>query len=45
MVDSGRLRPIIGKRYSLAEVPQAMADIGAGHSRGKVLIEIKNESE
>jgi len=38
LIESGRVTPVIGETYSLAEVPAALAAIGAGHSRGKVVI-------
>lgn len=33
-----QVRPALGKRYSLDQVKEAMADVAHGHSRGKVLI-------
>lgn len=33
-----QVRPALGKRYSLEQVKEAMADVAHGHSRGKVLI-------
>ncbi len=38
LIESGKVTPVIGETYSLAETPAAMAAIGAGHSRGKVII-------
>jgi NADPH:quinone reductase-like Zn-dependent oxidoreductase len=38
LIEAGKVAPVIGEAYSLAETPAAMAAIGAGHSRGKVII-------
>ncbi len=38
LIESGKVTPVVGKTYSLAETPQAMADVGAGHVSGKVVI-------
>lgn len=38
LIESEKLAPVIGETYPLSEAPVAMADIGAGHSRGKVII-------
>jgi alcohol dehydrogenase len=37
-VDAGTLRVLIDRRYALAEAPQALAYVEAGHAAGKVLI-------
>lgn len=38
LVVSGKLKPIIDKEHSLAEVPTAMERIGVGEVRGKLII-------
>ena len=38
LVESGKLRPVIDKQYSLSEVPAALRHIEDGHARGKVVI-------
>lgn len=38
MVEAGRIMPVIDRRYTLAEVPEAMRYLGLGHSRGKSII-------
>ena len=38
LIETGKVRPIIGATYPLSEVPAALAEIGAGHGRGKVVI-------
>lgn len=40
MVAAGLLRPVIGARFSLEEVPQALADMAAGRLRGKAVVEV-----
>ena len=39
MVEAGRLRPVIERRYSLCELPGAIAYVEEGHACGKVIIE------
>jgi len=43
MLASGKIVPVIDRRYSLAEVPEAIRYLEQGHARGKVLI-IVNET-
>ena len=38
LMATGKLIPVIDKRYSLSEVPEAIAYLKEGHVRGKVLI-------
>ena len=38
LLATGKLIPVIDKRYSLSEVPEAIAYLKEGHVRGKVLI-------
>jgi NADPH:quinone reductase-like Zn-dependent oxidoreductase len=40
LVASGRVKPVVEKRYGLADVPEALAYIEAGHLRGKLAIAI-----
>ena len=40
LIDAGRARPVIERRYPLAEVPAALAHVGAGHARGQTVITI-----
>jgi len=36
----GKVTPVIDKRYSLGEVPEAVRYLEAGHARGKVVITV-----
>jgi len=38
LLEQGQVRPVIDKRYTLSEVPQALLYVGQGHARGKVVI-------
>jgi NADPH:quinone reductase-like Zn-dependent oxidoreductase len=40
LVEAGNLTPVIGSTCPLSEVPDAIRQLGAGHGRGKVVIEI-----
>jgi NADPH:quinone reductase-like Zn-dependent oxidoreductase len=40
LADAGKLTPVIGRTYPLAEVPAAMRDLAAGDVRGKLVITI-----
>lgn len=38
MLESGKLTPVIDRRYALSEVAEALRYLGEGHARGKVII-------
>jgi D-arabinose 1-dehydrogenase-like Zn-dependent alcohol dehydrogenase len=38
---TGKVTPVIDKRYRLSEVPEAIQDLEAGHARGKVVIALE----
>ncbi len=40
LVESGKIKPFIDKRYTLSEAPEAFRYLGAGHARGKVVITV-----
>jgi NADPH:quinone reductase-like Zn-dependent oxidoreductase len=40
LMASGKVRPVIDRRYSLSEVPEALRYLGEGHARGKIVITV-----
>ena len=38
LLESGQVKPVIDRRYTLSEVPEALRYLGKGHARGKVVI-------
>lgn len=38
LAETGKVRPVIERRYSLGEVPEAIRYLGEGHVRGKLVI-------
>ena len=42
---SGKVRPVIDKRYRLSEASEAFRYMEKGHARGKVLISLESKSE
>jgi NADPH:quinone reductase-like Zn-dependent oxidoreductase len=40
LIEEGKVMPLIGNRYSLAEVPDAMRQLELGHTRGKLVIAV-----
>jgi NADPH:quinone reductase-like Zn-dependent oxidoreductase len=45
LVEAGKVTPVIDKAYPLDQLPEAMAYVGEGHARGKVVITVAGESE
>ena len=41
LLEAGKIRPVIDRRYPLSDVPQALRYLGEGHARGKVVISIE----
>jgi NADPH:quinone reductase-like Zn-dependent oxidoreductase len=41
LMQSGKVTPVIDKRYKLSEVPAALAYLEEGHARGKVVINLE----
>jgi NADPH:quinone reductase-like Zn-dependent oxidoreductase len=39
---AGKLVPVIDKRYSLSQVPEAIRYLGEGHAKGKVVVCVEN---
>jgi len=40
LMEAGKLKPVIARRYTLSEVPEAMRYLEEGHALGKVVIQI-----
>ena len=40
LMEAGKVTPVIDRRYTLSEVPQAMRYMEEGHARGKVVITV-----
>jgi NADPH:quinone reductase-like Zn-dependent oxidoreductase len=40
LVETGQVTPVIDRRYTLSEVPEALRSQGQGHSRGKIVIAV-----
>ena len=41
LMKTGKVKPVIDKRYRLNEVPEAMQYLEEGHARGKVVIVVE----
>ena len=40
LLESGKVTPVIDRRYDLSEAPAALAYLGEGHAKGKVIITV-----
>jgi len=40
LVEAGKAKPVIERRYALSEVPAALQHVGEGHARGQVVVRI-----
>jgi NADPH:quinone reductase-like Zn-dependent oxidoreductase len=40
LIEAGKVAPVIDRRYPLAEVPEALRYLNAGHAQGKVVITV-----
>lgn len=45
LFETGKLKPVIDKSYPLSKTPEAMAYIGEGHARGKVIITVDQNNK
>jgi NADPH:quinone reductase-like Zn-dependent oxidoreductase len=41
LMGSGKVTPVIDKRYKLSELPQAIEYLEQGHARGKVVVNVE----
>ena len=44
LLETGKLVPVIDKKYALSELPEAMHYLGAGHARGKIVITVEQNN-
>ncbi len=44
LFEAGKVVPVIDRRYSLSEVPEALWYLGEGHARGKVVITLEDNN-
>jgi NADPH:quinone reductase-like Zn-dependent oxidoreductase len=40
LIEAGKVNPVIGAKYPLSDVPEAIGELGTGHGRGKVVISL-----
>jgi len=40
-MQSGKLTPVIDRRYKLSETPEALRYVEKGHARGKVVLTVE----
>jgi len=45
LVEKGKIKPIIDRRVSLDEVPEALTDLSEGHVNGKVVVDVQHGAE
>jgi NADPH:quinone reductase-like Zn-dependent oxidoreductase len=45
LVESGKVTPVIDRTYPLSETPEAVAYLGEGHARGKVIITVAHNNQ
>jgi NADPH:quinone reductase-like Zn-dependent oxidoreductase len=44
LLEAGKVVPVIDRRYTLSEVPEALRYLGEGHARGKVVITVEHNN-
>ena len=44
LLEAGKVKPVVDRRYPLSEVPEALRYLGEGHARGKVVITMEHSS-
>lgn len=40
LVEAGKAKPVMGRRFELSQVPDALRHVGEGHAQGQVVIRI-----
>jgi NADPH:quinone reductase-like Zn-dependent oxidoreductase len=44
LLGSGKVKPVIDRRYPLSEAAEALRYLGEGHAKGKVVITVEHAS-
>ncbi len=44
LLEAGKIKTVIDRRYKLSETPEALKYYGGGHARGKVVITVKHDN-
>jgi len=45
LLEAGKVVPVIDRRYTLSEVPEAFRYFGEGHAKGKVIITVEQNGK
>ncbi len=45
LLEAGKVVPVIDRRYTLSEVPEALRYLGEGHAKGKVVITLEHNNK
>ena len=45
LIEAGKVKPVIDRRYTLSEVAEALRYYGEGHARGKVVITVDQNNK
>ncbi len=45
LLEAGKVKPVIDRRYKLNEVPEAIRYLEEGHARGKVVITVEHNNK
>ena len=40
LIEDGKVKPVVEKRFALSELPEALRLMGEGHARGKLVISV-----
>ena len=43
LIEDGKIKPVIDKCYTLADTAKAIAYLGEGHAKGKVVITVPHD--
>jgi len=45
LFETGKVVPVIDRRYTLSEIPEALRYFGEGHAKGKVVITLEHNNK